>query len=610
MARKNAPRPSVSTRIKADRGSLTLRPPPAAFLLFARRGLYRRRSVCVYGDVEQIPYRRPPPVKRGLPLCERVASKGVPMISLRRLCVGSALALIFLTPLELVHATVEASSPPLAQHEPPLPPKPPLKPIFASPFSFSSLKEMAGSLAKTAYTPPESISSPWLKDLNYDTYREIRFDGNHAVWRQESLTFNLALFHLGALYTQPVQIYEINDGMSYRLGYDPALFDFGKLTVPEGVTNQISDYAGFRIHYPINRPDYFDEFIVFLGASYFRGVGRGQVYGLSARGLAIDTARPKGEEFPVFTKFWIEKPAPYARNLTVYALLDSPSMTGAYRFVITPGRTTVMDIDAHLYARKDIERLGIAPLTSMFAFGENDNRLNRDFRPEVHDSDGLLLHNGNGEWLWRPLVNPRDLGVSTYSLENPRGFGLIQRDVSFASYEDLEARYEDRPGLWVEPKGDWGRGAVQLVEIPTDSEIHDNIVSYWVPEKPVKAGDALSFSYALGWGEGPDRAGRPAEIIATRVGRQFAHDETKFVIDFEGLSGRNRGEKSPPEVDLWVNAGEILHPTVVYNPSTKGWRVTFELRSTAKKVHELRGTLVRNGHPVSETWSYQWRPEQ
>lgn len=490
------------------------------------------------------------------------------------------------------------------------PARPPVKPALSTPFSFDWLVREAERLAGEDFVPPTTITSDWLKGLNYDSYRDVRFAKERAIWADQRLPFRMELFHLGAIFTQPVEIYEVADGQATRIAYDPALFNFGPLQVPEEATQEISDYAGFRLHTALNSPDYMDEFLVFLGASYFRGVGRGQVYGLSARGLAVNTALPQGEEFPVFRRFWIARPARNGEDITVYALLDSKSVSGAFRFVITPGETTRMAVTSRLFARQDIARIGIAPLTSMFAFGENDRRIDHDFRPEVHDSDGLLLKNGSGEWIWRPLLNPAELGVSSYALENPRGFGLLQRDRAFTSYEDLEARYEDRPGLWVEPKGDWGKGVVQLVEIPTDSEIHDNIVAYWVPETPVTAGQKLAFDYTLGWGNGPPSAGRPAAVLATRVGRQFDHGTTKFVIDFEGRSARyQRGRDALPQVDLWASSGRVEGVSIAPNPHTGGWRVGFDLRPDGTSVHELRCALKRDGRPVSETWSFQWRPD-
>ena len=288
----------------------------------------------------------------------------------------------------------------------------------------------------------------------------------------------------------------VSGGQPAPVPYQPGMFDYGANNFGDKLPDDLG-FAGFRIHYPLNRPDYFDELAVYLGASYFRILGRNQIYGASARGLAVDTAATSGEDFPRFREFWIEEPGADATRLTIYALLDSRSATGAYRFVLTPGTDTQAEVTASVYPRRDIGKLGMAPLTSMFFFGENRGRGFDDFRPEVHDSDGLQMETGQGEWIWRPLLNPKDLRVSSFTDENPRRFGLIQRDRDFLHYQDLESSYHRRPSYWVEPVGDWGKGRVELVEIPTDEEINDNIVAYWVPERAVRGGEGLDFSYRL-----------------------------------------------------------------------------------------------------------------
>lgn len=485
------------------------------------------------------------------------------------------------------------------------------KPVLAAPdgeaFSFQTLIAKAQSLAKAEYTPPRRITGEWLRNLSYDGYRDIRFKHEQALWYDKNLGYRAEFFHTGAIYLEPVEIFELAAGRSKLISYDPAMFDFAKLQVPADIREEAMGLAGFRVQVPLNAPNVYDEFLVFLGASYFRAVAKGLNYGLSARGLAVDTAEAKGEEFPMFRQFWLERPRRNSPNLTIYALLDSKSVAGAYRFVVKPGSTTEMEVSCRLFARKDIEKLGIAPLTSMYNFGENDNRILNDFRPEVHDSDGLLVNNGHGEWLWRPLINPVNLGVSSFADENPKGFGLMQRDRDYGDYQDLEAHYENRPSLWVEPLDKWGKGAVQLVEIPTDSEVNDNIVAYWVPGTQVKAGDAVSFNYRLHWNDYLPVGSRPMPVMATHVGRQFDHRHTKFVIDFSAISQAQRNGIKSPMPDLWTSAGRILNPVLMPNPHTKGWRVAFDLEPEGNQTHELRCVLRQNGKAVSETWLYQWR---
>ena len=299
---------------------------------------------------------------------------------------------------------------------------------------------------------------------------------DHALWRNDRLPFQVEFFHRGFFFDKRVDIFEVDQGQARRIAYSPSMFSFGDLKSPDANTDL--GFAGFRLHYPINRPDYFDEFAVFLGATYFRAVAKGQGYGLSARGLAINTGDPKGEEFPAFTSFWIERPQPNATSIVVHALLESPSTTGAYRFTIRPGQETTFDVEPVLFPRTDIAQAGIAPLTSMFLFDANDRKNVDDYRSAVHDSDGLAIHNGRDERLWRQLNNPSDLQISSFGDTNPRGFGLMQRQKSFGAYEDLESHFERRPSLWVEPIGDWGEGEVRLVEIPTKEEFTTTLLGY------------------------------------------------------------------------------------------------------------------------------------
>ena len=248
-----------------------------------------------------------------------------------------------------------------------------------------------------------------------------------------------------------------------RAGQHPAgctargLFDFS-LQDHRVPLNAPLSFSGFRIHAPLNVPGRYDEFMVFQGSSYFRGLGKGHSYGLSARGLAISTGSSRPEEFPLFRAFWIERPR-HAQSITVHALLDSPSVTGAYTFQIWPGAETRMDVAAELFPRCDLTEVGLAPLTSMFLKDTHDDDGPADFRPAVHDSDGLAVWNARGERLWRPLVSPRQVQNTTLLDDNLRGFGLIQRARSFAAYEDLEANYHTRPSAWVEPQK---RGATGL----------------------------------------------------------------------------------------------------------------------------------------------------
>ena len=475
----------------------------------------------------------------------------------------------------------------------------------AAPFDPGLLRQMARELAQKPFQAPDGKLPEPLANLTYDQYRDIRFDPQRALWRDQGLPFTVQLFHRGFLYTNKVDLYEVVDGKAQPIRYSADLFSFGATPhPPEGDLG----FAGFRIHAPLNRPDYFDEVAAFIGASYFRAVGKGEGYGLSARGLAIRTADPSGEEFPIFKAFWIERPHPSVNSIVVNALLDSPSVAGALRFTVRPGDDTVFDCEATLYPRTDIAEAGIAPLTSMFDF-DGINRFNvDDYRPAVHDSDGLLMWTGGNEQLWRPLNNPRDLQLSTFSDVNPRGFGLMQRKRNFAAYDDLEAHYERRPCLWVEPIGDWGEGGVRLIEIPTGQEIHDNIVAFWRPAQPLKAKGEYSFTYRLHWNGGRPPGDGIAQIVDTRSGASGQTKNRLFVLEAAGDKLKQLPLDAKPQLETTANQGKIINPVLVQNSETGGWRISFELVPGGAKLVELRARIKLGDAPLTETWIYRWTP--
>jgi periplasmic glucans biosynthesis protein len=482
---------------------------------------------------------------------------------------------------------------------------------FGQGFSFGTVADLAHRLAHAPYKPPVRTLPPaLLKPLfTYDQHRDIRFRPERALWRPQALPFELMFFHPGWLFEFPVRINEVEAGKVRHIAFETRDFDYGKNAVGGRDFGDIG-FAGFRVHYPLNNATHKDELIVFLGASYFRAVSRGARYGLSARALAVDTVGGEREEFPRFVEFWIERPAPDAKTLTIYALLDSPRASGAYRFVVTPGDTTTIDVQSRVYLRAPVATLGIAPLTSMFFSGENQPH-DDDFRPEVHDSDGLGVQTGEGEWIWRPLVNPPALGVSSFTTTNPRGFGLMQRDRSFARYEDLEARYELRPSVWIEPTGDWGAGRVELVQFPIREETDDNAVAYWVPAKPPAPGQPLDLSYRMSWQVKTDRTPPQSWVVQTRRGHGYMQnkigpEEFQFVLDFDGPALRALDPKAAVNVVFTAGAnGEVLYSNAQPNDVAGGWRTTlrFKRRDAAKPV-ELRAFLKTSNETVSETWSY------
>jgi glucans biosynthesis protein len=473
-------------------------------------------------------------------------------------------------------------------------------------FDFDDVAALARRKARAPFVPQDRAQPQELDLLGYDRYRDIRFRPDRAIWRAEGLPFDLMFFHR-AQSNPRVRMNEIVDGKARHIPYDSADFDFGKNTLSPETWGEL-DYAGLRVHYHLNGPEYKDELIVFLGASYFRALARGVRYGLSARGLAVDTVGGAGEEFPYFPEFWIVKPAPDARSLRMLALLDSERVSGAYQFDVMPGDETVVEVRARLYLRAPIRTLGLAPLTTMYQFGENQPH-RTDFRPEVHDSDGLMVATGDGEWIWRPLINPEQILTTSFSMRELKGFGLMQRDRSFTSYEDPEARYDLRPSAWIEPVGAWGPGRVELVQLHTPNETNDNVVAYWVPEQAPAAGEPLDFSYRLHW-QGARVVQEPpgARVVQSRVGRgyrELAEDQQQFQVDFMGPSLAALPPSAPVKAVVSAPSnGEILETNAYYVEATGAWRMYVLVKQLdAKQPVELRAYLQNGENVLTETWS-------
>ncbi|NEW88093.1 glucan biosynthesis protein G [Rhodopseudomonas sp. WA056] len=471
----------------------------------------------------------------------------------------------------------------------------------SSPFDPWVVRNLARELASKPYQAPDSALHPSLGDLSYDAYRALRFNPERALWRAEGLPFQVQFFHRGFLYKNRVTIFEVAEGEARPVRYRAEDFSFGDAAPPPPDADL--GFAGFRIHAPLERADYFDEVSAFLGAAYFRAVAKGQRYGLSARGLSIDTGQSGGEEFPLFKTFWLERPAPGASSMVVHALLDSKSIAGAYRFTIRPGVTTVFDVEMALYPRVDLQHVGLAPMTSMFLFGPNDPADAADFRPSVHDSDGLAVFNGSGEELWRPLCNPRDLQISAFGDRNPRGFGLMQRERSFGAYLDLESRFELRPSLWAEPIGDWTEGAVKLVEIPTREEVHDNIAAFWEPKQPLRAKGEHIYTYRLHWGPDTPKPKALARFVRTGISTR-GDNERLFVLDLTG-DRLDSVDAAAIRGAVSTDKGEIRNIVTQPNPASGGWRLSFDLAKAQAPV-ELRATVYEGDAAVSEVWLYRW----
>ncbi len=472
----------------------------------------------------------------------------------------------------------------------------------ASAFDPSLVVNLARQAARRAYQTPGAVPKPWT-EISYEDYVSIWFDGRNALWEgQGDVPLRLDVFAPGLYFPHPIDIAVVEDGQARPLKFDLGVFDKTDKFPDLPITDPLG-YSGLRMRAELEKPGIYQEFAVFQGASYFRAIGTGDIYGLSARGLAIDTAEPNGEEFPDFRAFWLETPDPGSKTTVIHALLDSPSTTGAYRFEITHGAPLVMDISASLFPRRELAHVGIAPLTSMFQFDQTNRDRFSDFRPAVHDTDGLLINNGNGETLWRPLANPKHLQISAFQDDSPRGFGLMQRARKFSDFNDLEALYHRRPGVWIEPGEDWGRGAVTLVEIPTDREVYDNIVSYWRPAEPLRKGIEHRMSYRLTWGGASDY-GTGLRVLNTAIGKAFEHGII-VAIDFEDGPGVP-DDLSKVTKHIYTSAGEISPGVLQRNPETGGPRLAFKFHPGEAGLIEFRAELRVDGTPLSETWLYRW----
>lgn len=472
----------------------------------------------------------------------------------------------------------------------------------------------AADLAKQEYKESATLLPDEITSIGYQEYRSIRFAVDKALWKDQG-KFEAQLFHPGFLYKTPVKINEIINEDVRAIPFSTNLFSYDGKASSINTLNQANlDFSGFRIHYPLNNKKYKDELIVFQGASYFRPLGPGLNYGVSARGLAIDTAEPSGEEFPNFVEFWLVKPAPTDNSMLIYALLDSPSMTGAYRFELFPGYPTKVKVRADLFSRKEVKKIGISALTSMFFYGENKVKHVDDFRPEVHDSDGLLVATNRDEWIWRPLFNPTQLRVSSFSLMNPKGFGLLQRDKQFSHYEDLEANYHKRPSIWVSPSGrPWGKGRVELVEIPTQDETNDNIVAYWVPEEAPKPNKQYTLEYYLTIVDKP-HGKILGKVKQTRIGWGAVPGQNNpppkrqriFVVDFNDWpEGYAPGDLDVKPI-LKYSSGTVTDLQATRLPDGKTWRVFFKLLPDGNIPVDMSLSLQLNKQQLTETWSYVW----
>lgn len=477
-------------------------------------------------------------------------------------------------------------------------------------FSFQTLVQRAQAMSRKPWAPAIVKYSSKLHDIDYAAYQKIRFQKDKTLQRSERDLAAFQFFHLGRYFKEPVDIHLVSDGVAREITYTPAFFEIPKDHIAQKLPKDLG-FAGFRVMEPHLESDW----MAFLGASYFRASTPFDQYGLSARGLAIDTGLSRAEEFPRFTAFWLEPTQNDVNRLTLYAMLEGPSVTGAYKFDCHREKNMVMDIEARIFARKDVERLGVAPLTSMFWYGEGNRTQAIDWRPEIHDSDGLALWTGNGERIWRPLNNPPRVMTNVFEDDNPRGFGLLQRDRNFQNYQDDGVFYDRRPSVWVEPKENWGKGSVHLVEIPTIDETFDNIVAFWKPAQEVKAGEACSFTYKLHWLDDIPSLSTLAITRQTQTGiggfpgqsQRQEKDIKKYVIDFKGnvFQGLTRDDPVMPIVT--ASQGQIIDPYAYPIVGQKNqWRLIFDLSPSGANVVDLRAYLKLGDKALTETWLSQY----
>ncbi len=497
----------------------------------------------------------------------------------------------------------------------------------SGPSLFQHVTEYARLRARAAYRKPTPVVPRTVSDLTYVQYRGISFRADRAIWRGRA-PFEIQLFHPGGGNDSPVRVHLVESGRAVPLEFDASLFRYGdELTDIDVAVPDQAGFAGLKVLFPLNDPERMDEVVSFLGASYFRLLGPGHVYGLSSRGLAVDVARPEGEEFPDFVEFWLVRPEPGARTFTLFGLLDGPSVAGAFHFELAPGdesSPTSMDVEARLFARADAGKLGVAPLTSMYLHGTFARGGDDDFRPRVHDSEGLLMHTGRDEWIWRPLTNSAGVRLTSLRDESPAGYGLVQRDRTFGNYMDLEAQYHRRPSEWVQVQGDWGLGGVELLEIPTTTEFNDNIVASWVPVEPFRAGDVRTYRYRLiTFDERFDSEADTiigggqtlAQVTRSRIGWDALpgqadpppRSQRRVVLDFEGGLLGTLTPGASVLAAASTSSGEISDLLVQVLPDG-GRRATFTLIPEADRGADMRVYLLVGDQPVSETWSYLWEP--
>ena len=471
----------------------------------------------------------------------------------------------------------------------------------ASGFSADDVVAAARELAKKPYKAPKGALPEPFGSLDYAQFAEIRRLPETALWASERLGFAVEPLHRGSIYSTPVELHVVDNGVDARIAYDRAAYDFGKLQIPKEIPDV--GFSGIRILGAVEGRG-FQDLAIFQGASFFRSLARGQNFGVTARGLSIGTGSAQGEEFPFFRELWIEKPTGASQSLVVHALLDSASVTGAYRFTLHPGETTIIDTEATLFARTALARIGAAAMTAAYFIGPLDERRGDDVRPNVFDVGGLQISSGKDEWLWRPFSNRETLQISVFADQNPRGFGMLQRQRRFEAFSDDEAHWEARPSLWIEPIGDWGEGELQLLEIPSERESNDNVIALWATKGGLEAGGSKKFAYRQFWCWAPPARPQTASVVSSRSGK-FGRFR-RFIIEFTGDAFADPAALEKIVADVQCSPGQIAASHTYGSKDRKSVRVVFDLDPPKEGYSELRVVLVEGGAPASETWLYRW----
>ena len=479
-------------------------------------------------------------------------------------------------------------------------------------FTFNDVEQIARERAQKAYERPENPARDFLTAIGEADWNSIRYKDDQRLWHDEGLPFEVSFFHPGFIYNNIIALDLVEDGRVTSLPFNSGLFEYGNAELAEKSAEKRLGFSGFRLHFPLNRLDHKDEAVVFLGATHFRALARHTTYGLMARGLILNPAMPEGEEYPYFRRFWLVKPGPEDASLTIYALMESPSLTGAFRYVVKPGLSTVMDVSARLYPRAGQSwprKIGLAPLNSMYLFGEKEGGSRADYRPEVHSSDALLWTSGENRWFRRPLNNPGRLESHYIGLRHPRGFGLVQEDSNFDHYQDLRRRFDRRPSVWVEPLGEWGPGQLELIEIPGDQDIHDNIIAFWTPAWPTStagnAGQPMIYDYRMYWMAPQTTPHQLGRVVATRLALDQKNAQARFVIDFESEelnaipaeTGLSSQVETPAEFP-------VISKSLVKNTVTGGWRLEFLIKAPQENGVVQSLISARGDHRVPRFWAF------